>query len=100
MKENLMRITFTHTHTHAGRQYKPGETLIVPEHDGRWIVDHGRGIDAEGGYSAPVAPPAETPETPGETAPVVEPETAPPAETPVEAAAASNGRKSKTREDK
>lgn len=91
-----MRITFTHTHTHAGRQYKPGETLIVPEHDGRWIVDHGRGIDAEGGYSAP----AETPETPDETAPVVEPETAPPAETPVETAAASNGRKSKTQEGK
>ncbi len=43
-----MRVKLTKTHTHAGRQYRPGDLLVVDDMAGDWIVKHERGVEVDG----------------------------------------------------
>ena len=42
-----MRVKLTKTHTHAGRQYRPGDLLVADEMAGDWIVKHERGVEVD-----------------------------------------------------
>lgn len=56
-----MRIRLITTHTHAGKQYQPNETIVVDEVSGDWIVANARGMEVDEAGSVIRAPQFDTP---------------------------------------
>lgn len=50
-----MRVVILAPHTHAGADYKPGDTLDVEDHLVPWLVSVGA-AKPEGGDAAPTKP--------------------------------------------
>lgn len=42
----FVNVRLNQAHTHAGMDYKPGNTITVSEADARWLIEHSIGVAA------------------------------------------------------